>query len=40
MAYWKSPFKALMSRERLTEFIVLDIEGVDTNMNDSRAAIK
>ena len=40
MAYWKSPFKALLSRERLTEFIVLDIEEVDTNMNDSRAAIK
>jgi len=30
----------LLNRERLTEFIILDIEKVDTNMNDSRAAIK
>jgi nonsense-mediated mRNA decay protein 3 len=38
--YWKNPFKAALGRERLTEFVVLDIENVDTNMNDSRAAIK
>jgi hypothetical protein len=29
-----------MSKERLTEFIVMDIENIDTNMNESRAAIK
>jgi hypothetical protein len=40
MTYWKHPFKAVLGRERLSEFIVLDIEKVDTNMNDSRAAIK
>ena len=38
--YWKSPFKALLGRERLTEFVIMDIENVDTNMNDSRAALK
>lgn len=38
--YWKNPFKAIMGRERLTEFIVIDIEKIDTNFNDSRAAIK
>ena len=40
VTYWKNPFKAVLSRERLTEFVILDIEHVDTNMNDSRAAIK
>lgn len=40
MAYWKCPFKALLTRERLSEFVVMDIENIDTNMNDSRAAIK
>jgi|TARA_B110000285_G_C14962506_1_gene532389 nonsense-mediated mRNA decay protein 3 len=39
-AYWKTPFRALLTRERLTEFVVMDIENIDTNMNDSRAAIK
>ena len=40
ITYWKEPFKKLLGRERLSEFVVLDIEDVDTNMNDSRAAIK
>jgi nonsense-mediated mRNA decay protein 3 len=40
ITYWKNPFKAVITRERLTEFVVLDIEEMDTNMNDSRAAIK
>lgn len=40
VTYWKNPFKALFGRERLTEFIVMDIENIDTNMNDSRAALK
>jgi nonsense-mediated mRNA decay protein 3 len=38
--YWKHPFKAIMGRERLTEFIVIDIENIDTSFNDSRAALK
>ena len=40
VTYWKNPFKALLGRERLTEFIVLDIENVDTDLNDSRANLK
>lgn len=40
VTYWTNPFKAMLGRERLTEFVVLDIENIDTNMNDSRAAIK
>ena len=40
VTYWKTPFRALFGRERLTEFVVLDIEGIDTNMNESRAALK
>ena len=39
-AYWKHPFKMLAGRDRLTEFIVVDIENLDTDVNDSRAAIK
>jgi nonsense-mediated mRNA decay protein 3 len=39
-AYWKNPFKAFLSRESLKEFVVLNIEHLDTNLNDSRAAIK
>jgi len=39
-SYWKNPFKALLTRERLTHFVVLNIEGLETNMNDSRAALK
>ena len=38
--YWKNPFKAILGRERLTEFVVIDIENIDTNFNDSRAAVK
>ena len=39
-AYWKHPFKALLTRDRLSEFIVLGVEHIETNMNNSRAAIK
>ena len=38
--YWKSPFRAILSRERLTEFVVIDIEHVDCDLNDSRANAK
>jgi nonsense-mediated mRNA decay protein 3 len=38
--YWKNSFSPLLTREMLTEFIVLEIEDMDTNMNDSRAALK
>jgi hypothetical protein len=30
----------VLGRERLSEFVVLDIEEIDTDMNSSRAAIK
>lgn len=38
--FWKNSFTSLLTKERLTQFIVLDIENIDTNMNESRAAIK
>lgn len=38
--YWNNPFKALLGRESLTEFVVTEVEQIDTNMNDSRAALK
>lgn len=38
--YWKNSFIGLLTRERLSEFVVLDLEQIDTNMNDSRAALK
>jgi NMD protein affecting ribosome stability and mRNA decay len=41
VSYWKNSFKQLLGRDTLTEFVVLDIESInDTNVNDSRAAIK
>ena len=39
-AYWKNPFRAILSRDRLSKFVVLDVEPVDNNLNDSRAAVK
>ena len=38
--YWKNPFKALLGRDCLKEFVVMDIDNIDTNMNDSRAALR
>ena len=38
--YWKHMFKALCGRERLTEFIVMDVQDVDFDFNTSRAAAK
>ena len=38
--YWNYMFKAVASRERLTEFIVLNIEETDMEVNVSRAAAK
>ena len=40
VTYWKNPFKALLDRERLTEFVVINMENVDTDLNNSRAAVK
>lgn len=31
--YWQSPFKAELSRERLSEFVVIGIENIDNDMN-------
>lgn len=36
--YWKHMFKGVLTRDRLTEFVVLNIDNVDTNFNESRAA--
>jgi nonsense-mediated mRNA decay protein 3 len=38
--YWKHEFKALCSRERLTEFVVISIDNVDFDVTTSRAAAK
>ena len=39
-SYWKYGFTALCGRDRLTEFIVLNIENTDYDVNVSRAAAK
>ena len=38
--YWKHVFKAVCGRDRLSEYIVLNIENVDNDFNSSRAAIR
>lgn len=38
--YWKHQFTALCGRDRLTEFIVLNIESTDYEVNVSRAAAR
>lgn len=38
--YWKHEFKSLCSRERLTEFVVINIDTVDFDVTTSRAAVK
>ena len=38
--YWKHMFTAVLGRDRLSEFIVLNIENMDTDLNSSRAAIR
>lgn len=38
--YWKYMFKALCTRDRLTKFIVLNVEEVDFDVNTSRAAAR
>jgi len=40
VAYWKHEFGALCGRDRLVEFVVINIENTDFNTNMSRAAIK
>jgi nonsense-mediated mRNA decay protein 3 len=39
-AYWKDIFKATLGRDRLSEFVVLNIENMDNDFNSSRAALK
>jgi nonsense-mediated mRNA decay protein 3 len=39
-AYWKDSFKAVLGRDRMSEFIVLNIENIDTDFNSSRAAMR
>jgi len=38
--YWENSFSALCTRERLCEFIVLNIEDVDFDVTTSRAAAR
>ena len=38
--YWKYMFKALCTKDRLTRFIVLNVEEVDFDVNTSRAAAR
>ena len=38
--FWKHQFKSVLGRDRLSEFIVLNIENIDTDLNESRAAVK
>ncbi len=40
MYYWKHQFRAVCGRDRLTEFVVLNIENTDYDVNVSRAAAK
>lgn len=39
-AYWKHGFTSLCGRDRLTEFVVINIENADHDVNVSRAAAK
>ena len=38
--YWQHMFKAVLGRDRMSEFVVLGIENMDNDFNESRAAIK
>ena len=38
--YWENMFTAVCSRERLTEFIVLNIDEVDFEVDTSKAAAR
>jgi len=38
--YWQNSFKAVLGRDRLSEFVVINIENVDNDNNSSRAAIR
>lgn len=38
--YWKYMFTAMCSKDRLTEFVILNIENTDYDVNVSRAAAK
>ena len=40
VTYWKHVFTALCGRDRLKEFVVLNIENNDVDMNVSKAAAK
>jgi hypothetical protein len=40
IAYWSHQFSAICGRDRLTEFIVLNIENTDYDVNVSRAAAR
>lgn len=38
--FWKHQFKAVLGRDRMTEYVVINIENMDNDLNHSRAAIR
>ena len=38
--YWQHCFRAVLGRDRLSEFVVINIENMDNDFNSSRAALK
>lgn len=38
--YWQHCFRAVLGRDRMSEFVVLNIENMDNDFNNSRAALK
>ena len=38
--YWQHQFQAVLARDRMSEFVVMNIENVDNDNNTSRAAIR
>jgi len=39
-SYWQHEFRSVLGRDRLSEFVVMNIENVDNDNNSSRAAIR
>ena len=38
--FWKDQFKSVLARDRLSEFVVLNIENVQNDNNESRAVLR
>jgi len=39
-SYWSDKFGAVLGRDRLSEFVVLNIENMDNDLNSSRAVMR